>query len=152
MADNQHGFDFDKEELFSGKLSKDNNELLHLVKLRIVRSFRIREDVVKPLSEFFDIERSELETILMDSLDSSSLIAIHSSFESAKKDCLMDKLHSDLKLCWLCDVLGLISEEESFMIKENLSESILRGNDYKDSLIEGKNKILNLLKDERRYR
>ena len=124
----------------------EDKELLETMKLRILRSFKWREDVVIPLADELKITSEELEEILMNHLDMSSLEALHSTFESARLNCLTVKLHSDLRLCWLCDVLGIITEEEANKIKENLVKEIINGKDYEKVLEDGKNLILDFLK------
>ncbi|MDR2966414.1 MAG: DUF1959 domain-containing protein [Methanobacteriaceae archaeon] len=123
----------------------EDKELLETMKLRILRSFRWREDVVVPLATELEITIEELEKIFMNHLDMSSLEALHSTFESARTNCLSEKLHSDLRLCWLCDVLRIITEEEANEIKVKLVKEIINGKDYEEVLKDGKKQILNFL-------
>ena len=125
----------------------EEKELLETMKLRILRSFRWREDVVIPLANELKITTEEFEKILMNYFDMSSLDALHSSFESAQHECLNKKLHSDLRLCWFCDVLGIITEEEATKIKLKLIKEIINGSYYEKSLEDGKKQILDFLND-----
>lgn len=123
----------------------DDKELLEKMKLRILRSFKWKEDVVNPLAKELEITNEELEKILMNHLDMSSLEALHARFESARPQCIMEKLHIDLRFCFLCDVLGIITTGEADRIKINLTKKIIDGNNYKDVLEEGRKEILDLL-------
>jgi len=124
----------------------EDQELLETMKLRILRSFMWREDVVIPLAEKLEITTEDLEQILMNHLDMSSLEAIYPRFESARTKYFSEKLHSDLRLCLLCDVLEIIPEEEANKIKENLVKEISKGKDYETTLKNGKKQVLNFLK------
>lgn len=124
----------------------EDKELLEKMKLRILRSFKWREDVVVPLATELEITNEELEKILMNHLDMSGLEALHPTFESARPKCLSKRLHSDLRLCWLCDVLEIITEEEANKIKVELVKEIINGKDYEEALKDGKKQILDFLK------
>lgn len=124
----------------------EDKELLELMKLRILRSFKWREDVVVPLSNELDISPDEFEKILMNHLDMSSLESLHPTFESAKPKCISERLHADLKLCWLCDVMKLIMDDEADLIKKKLVEEVINGKKYDDVLDDGKKQILDLLR------
>ena len=123
----------------------EDKELLETMKLRIIRSFKWREDVVIPLATELEIATEELEKILMNHLDMSSLEALHATFESARPKCLSERLNSDLRLCWLCDVLEIITKEEANEIKVKLIKEIMDGKDYQEALEGGKKQVLNLL-------
>ncbi|MDR0900986.1 MAG: DUF1959 domain-containing protein [Methanobrevibacter sp.] len=123
----------------------EDKKLLEKMKLRILRSFKWKEDVVSPLAQELEITDEEMEQILMNHLDMSSLEALHSSFESARPNCLNEKLHADLKLCWLCDVMEIIAIEDASKIKMGLIKDIIAGKDYDEALKEGKKQILSLL-------
>ena len=123
----------------------EDKELLETMKLRILRSFRWREDVIIPLATELEITNEEFEKILMNRLDMSSLEALHPTFESARPKCISEKLHSDLRLCWFCDVLEILTEEESNKIKVKLVDEIINGKDYEEALEDGKKQILHFL-------
>lgn len=123
----------------------EDQKLLEKMKLRILRSFKWRDDVVTPLANELEISNEEMEKILMNHLDMSSLEALHPTFESAKPKCIAERLHADLRLCWLCDVMEIISVEESNRIKMTLVKEILDGKDYDKALIDGKKQVLDLL-------
>ncbi|KZX12595.1 DUF1959 family protein [Methanobrevibacter curvatus] len=127
-------------------MSKEEN-LLELMKLRILRSFRWENDVVIPLSKELNIEKEELENILMGHLDMSSLENLHSTFESVKHSCLMDKLNFDLNLSWLSDILEIVSEEDKNEIKLDVIKEISNGKKYEDALNEGKIALVSLLNE-----
>ena len=123
----------------------DDKELLETMKLRILRSFRWRKDVVVPLATELEITTEEFEKILMNHLDMSSLEALHSTFESAIPECLFERLHSELRLCWLSNVLEIITKEEANKIKINVVKDITNGKDYEEALEDGKKQILDVL-------
>jgi energy-converting hydrogenase A subunit M len=123
----------------------EDKELLEKMKLRIIRSFMWEKDIVTPLSNKLEISNEETEKILINSLDMSSLEALHATFESSRAKCISDKIHVDLQLCWLCDVLELITIDESNRIKKNLVKKIINGKSYNDVLKDGKKLVLELL-------
>lgn len=123
----------------------EDYELLETMKLRILRSYRWKEDVVNPLANELEVTTDELEKILMNHLDMSSLEALHPTFESARPKCISERLHSDLRLCWLCDVMEIITEKEADKIKVKLVKEIINGKSYEDVLEDGKKQVLNFL-------
>jgi len=123
----------------------EDEKLLETMKLRILRSFRWREDVVNPLAKELEISNEIFEKILMNHLDMSSLEALHATLESAKPKCIFEKLHVDLRLCWLCDVMEIITIEEANRIKLSLVKEIINGKNYDMALKDGKKQVLNLL-------
>lgn len=123
----------------------EDKELLEKMKLRILRSFKWKEDIVTPLANDLEISNEEIEKILMNHLDMSSLEALHPTFESARPKCIANKLHVDLLFCWLCDVMELITVEEADRIKMDLVNKIINGKDYDDALEYGKKQVLELL-------
>ncbi|MDR2830042.1 MAG: DUF1959 domain-containing protein [Methanobrevibacter sp.] len=122
------------------------NEDLKIMKNRIIRSFRWEEDVIIPLSDELNIPVDEFEEILMNKLDMSSLEALHSTYESAKPNCLMEKLNCDLKLCWLVDVLGIINNADYLNLKAKLMTKIAEVEKYDEILEFGKKEVYKLLK------
>ena len=72
----------------------------------------------------------------MKRLDMSSLEAINPRFESSKLRCIKEKIHSDLRLCWLCDVMNILTEEESENIKTKIAYEVLNENKPYDKAIE----------------
>ncbi|MDR2624684.1 MAG: DUF1959 domain-containing protein [Methanobrevibacter sp.] len=119
---------------------------LKTMKSRIIHSFRWEKDVIVPLSDELKIPVKEFEDILMDKLDMSSLEALHSTYESAKPKCLMEKLNCDLKLCWFVDVLGIINNDDYFDLKSKLMTKIANGEKYDGVLEFGKKEVYKLLK------
>ncbi|MDR0913171.1 MAG: DUF1959 domain-containing protein [Methanobrevibacter sp.] len=128
-------------------MSKEE-DLLRLMKLRVLRSFRWQKDIIEPLSNEFDIEKEEFENILMGHLDMSSLENLHATFESAQHSLLLDKLNYDLKLTWFHDVLDIISKEEKDKIKLDIIKEINDGKKYDAALINGKKSLIELLKQK----
>jgi len=120
--------------------------LMELLKSRILGSFRWQEDVIIPLSNELEIPKEEFEEILMDKLDMSSLENLHATFESAKPKCFMERLNADLKLCWLVNVLELIKKEDYIELKKQLMIKIAEGQQYEDILEFGKKEVYKLLK------
>ncbi|MBV1767649.1 MAG: DUF1959 domain-containing protein, partial [Methanobacterium sp.] len=105
----------------------DNESLLELMKSRIVTSFRWREDIVLPLADELGIKKEEMEQILMRNLDMSSLEALHPRFESAHPRCLKERIHADLRLCYLSDVMEIVSGDDSEKITTKISKEVLDG-------------------------
>ncbi|AAB84902.1 MULTISPECIES: DUF1959 domain-containing protein [Methanothermobacter] len=124
----------------------DEGELMRLMKRRILESYRWQEDVVKPLSRELEIDVEEFQDILMDKLDMSSLEALHPRFESARPRCIREKLHSDLQLCWLVDVMEIISVDDAEALKDEITELVLAGREYSEALSEGRRRLHEILR------
>lgn len=138
-----------KEEISYHKEAEatGEEELRLRMKRRILKSFKWQKDIITPFSKELDITPEELEDILMKRMDMSSLVAIHPRFESSKTRCTKERLHSDLMLCWLSDVMEIITEEEAEEIKEKIAFKILKEDEpYKIALEEGKKELLEYLK------
>jgi len=123
----------------------DEGELMRLMKRRIIESYRWQEDVVKPLSRELELDLEEFQEILMDKLDMSSLEALHPRFESARPRCIKERLHSDLQLCWLVDVMEIVDAEDAETLKDEITEMILAGTEYQEALAEGKRRLHEIL-------
>ncbi|MCQ8904809.1 MAG: DUF1959 domain-containing protein [Methanothermobacter sp.] len=124
----------------------DEGELMRLMKRRILESYRWQEDVIKPLSRELEIDVEEFQDILMEKLDMSSLEALHPRFESARPRCIRDRLHSDLQLCWLVDVMEIISVDDAEALKDEITEMVLAGREYSEALTEGRRRIHEILR------
>ncbi len=121
----------------------ENIELLITMKKRILHSYRWREDVIIPFAKELEISTDELEEILMKRLDMSSLEAINPRFESSKLRCIKERIHADLRLCWLCDVMNIITKEKSSIIKNKIAYEILKENKpYDKAIEEGRKNLL----------
>jgi energy-converting hydrogenase A subunit M len=114
----------------------EDEELLITMKKRILASYKWHKDVVIPFAAELEISPEELEEILMKRLDMSSLEAINPRFESSKLRCIKERIHSDLRLCWLCDVMNILTEEESENIKTKIAYEVLNENKPYDKAIE----------------
>jgi len=114
----------------------ENEELLITMKKRILDSYKWREDVVIPFAGELEISPEELEEVLMKRLDMSSLEAINPRFESSKLRCIKERIHADLRLCWLCDVMNILTEEESETIQNRIAFEVLNENKPYDKAIE----------------
>jgi len=80
-------------------------------------------------------------------LDMSSLEAVHPRFESAKLRCIKERVHSDLRLCVLADVMNLLTKEESEDIKTRTAIKIIKDEkSYEKFLEEGKKELVEYLK------
>lgn len=124
-----------------------DEELLHRMKKRIITSYRWQEDIIIPFSEELKTSPEELEEILIKRLDMSSLEALQPRFESSKPRCTKERIHSDLKLCWLCDVMNILTEEEAEKIKDKITFEILKENkSYEDAIEDGRKELLTYLK------
>jgi energy-converting hydrogenase A subunit M len=66
----------------------------------------------------------------------SSLEAINPRFESSQLRCIKERIHADLRLCWLCDVMNIVTEEESDRIQNKIAHEVLRKNKSYDKAIE----------------
>ena len=114
----------------------ENEKLLITMKKRIIESYKWREDVVIPFANELEISTDELEEVLMKRLDMSSLEAINPRFESSQLRCIKERIHADLRLCWLCDVMNIVTEEESDRIQNKIAHEVLRKNKSYDKAIE----------------
>ena len=132
-------------------MEMDDDAKLRLMQKRIIKSYAWQRDIIVPLSKDFDCSVDELEEVLFDSLDMSSLEALHATFESAQDICLYQKLNADLRLCWFVDTLELISREDAKKLKMKLVKEIKDGKSYEDALKEGHLELFELLKKEAIY-
>lgn len=140
--------EFEEEINFEKEGKAANEEELRLrMKKRILASYKWQEDIIKPFSEELKIKTEELEEILMKRLDMSSLEAIHPLFESSKLRCTKEKIHSDLRLCWLLDVMNILTEDEAEDIKDKIAFKILNeGESYDKALKDGRKELVEYLK------
>jgi energy-converting hydrogenase A subunit M len=116
--------------------SSNDDKLLHTMKMRIVESYRWRVDIVEPLAKELNISKKDLEEILIKRLDMSSLEALHPRYESSKERCYKERIHADLRLCWLSDVMNLLDEEETNEITTKIAREILMENKSYDKALE----------------
>jgi len=114
----------------------ENEKLLITMKKRIIESYKWRNDVIIPFARELEISPEELEEVLMKRLDMSSLEAINPRFESSQLRCIKERIHADLRLCWLCDVMNILTEEESEQIQNKIAYEVLRENKSYDKAIE----------------
>jgi energy-converting hydrogenase A subunit M len=129
----------------SSDLEEKSESLMELMKGRILNSYRWQEDIIKPFSKEMGITPQELEKILMRRLDMSSLEALQPRFESSKYLCILDKIHSDLQICWLSDVMEIISKEEADAIKDKIAKEVVNGTSYEDAINDGKKELIEYL-------
>ena len=131
----------------TGDLSRmDEDDVLRIMKMRIVESYRWKLDIIKPISKELEIPEEQLEEILIRRLDMASLEALHPRYESSKHYCIKEKLHSDLRLCWLCDVMNILTEEEAEKIKNKIASEILtKGKSYQEAMEDGRKDLLEYL-------
>ena len=122
-----------------------SESLMELMKKRILDSYRWQEDIIKPFSKEMDISPQDLEKILMRRLDMSSLEALHPRFESSRYSCIRDKIHSDLQICWLSDVMEIISKEDADAIKDKIAKEVVNGKSYEDAISDGKKELIEYL-------
>jgi len=121
----------------------ENEKLLITMKKRIIESYKWREDVVIPFAKELEISPDELEEVLMKRLDMSSLEAINPRFESSQLRCIKERIHADLRLCWLCDVMNILTEDESERIQNKIAYEVLRENkSYDEAIEEGRKDLL----------
>ena len=126
-------------------LREKSESLMELMKGRILNSYRWQEDIIKPFSKEMGITPQELEKILMRRLDMSSLEALQPRFESSKYICILDKIHSDLQICWLSDVMDIISQEYADAIKDKIAKEVVNGKSYEDAIADGKKELIEYL-------
>jgi energy-converting hydrogenase A subunit M len=127
--------------------SANDEELFHIMKTRIIESYRWKEDILKPVSKELGITEEEFKEILIKRLDMSSLEAIHPRFESSKHFCIKERIHADLRLCWLSDIMNLLSKKETEKIKNKLAEEILKDDkSYDEAIKDGRRELLEYLK------
>ncbi|MCF0226583.1 MAG: DUF1959 domain-containing protein [Methanobrevibacter sp.] len=126
----------------------NDDERLTVMKQRIVRSFRWHDDIIVPMADEFGISVEEMEDLFMNALDMSSLESLHSTFDSAKFNCLRKQLYIDLRLCWFAGGMELITYEEAEDIQNRLaSEVYMHNKPYDEALEEGRKEILEILKN-----
>ncbi len=129
--------------LYKPNTEIENGELLITMKKRILHSYKWREDVIIPFAKELEISTDELEEILMKRLDMSSLEAINPRFESSQLRCIKERIHADLRLCWLCDVMNIITKEKSSIIKNQIAYEVLKENKpYNKAIEEGRKNLL----------
>jgi len=127
-------------------MKADKNEsLMKLLKKRILKSYRWQEDIIKPFSKEMDVKEETLEEILIKRLDMSSLEALHPRLESSKFSCIRDKIHADLQICWLSDVMEIISPDYADIIKNKIAKEVIEGKNYKDAIKDGKKELIEYL-------
>ena len=126
-------------------LEEKNESLMELMKGRILNSYRWQEDIIKPFSKEMGITPQELEKILMRRLDMSSLEALHPRLESSKYLCILDKIDTDLKICWLSDIMEIISKEDADVIKNKIAKEVVNGKSYEDAIADGKKELIEYL-------
>jgi energy-converting hydrogenase A subunit M len=129
----------------SDELVEKDESLMKLMKGRILRSYRWQEDIVLPFSKEMDISPEQLEEILMKRLDMSSLEALHPRFEQSKIRCIKDKIHADLKLCWLLDIMDIMTVDEANAIKNKIAKEVVEGTSYDDAIVDGKKELIEFL-------
>ena len=142
------GEEFAEDIKFPKEAPATSEEELRLrMKKRILASYRWQEDIIIPFSKELKITPEELEEIMIRRLDMSSLEAIHPRFESAKLRCIKERVHSDLRLCVLVDVMNLLTEEESENIKTRTAIKIIKDEEsYEKFLDEGRKELVEHLK------
>lgn len=132
-------------------MEMDDDAKLRLMQKRIIKSYAWQRDIIIPLSKDFDCTVDELEEVLFNSLDMSSLEALHATHESARDICLYQKFNADLRLCWFNGTLELISDEDAKNLKMKLVNEVKNGKSYDDALKEGHLELFELLKKEAKY-
>lgn len=140
--------EFEEEIKFEKEaLAASEEELRLRMKKRILTSYKWQEDIIIPFSKELKITPEELEEILMKRLDMSSLGALQPRFESSRLRCTKEKVHSDLKLCWLSDVMDLLTEEEAERIENKVAFKIFNEDkSYEEALEEGRKELVEYLK------
>lgn len=124
----------------------NNNDLLREMKMRELESYQWQKDVVKPLSEEFNVSIDEMNEVFLDNLDMSQIDSLHATFQSALHEAILRKLYIDLHLQWFIEVLNMINEEQGNKIRVPLAKKIVEGADYKETLQEGRNQLFACLK------
>lgn len=132
-------------------MEMEDDAKLKIMQKRIIKSYAWQRDIIVPLSKDFNCTVDELEDVLFDLLDMSSLEALHSTFESAQDICLYQKFNADLRLCWFNGTLEIISAEDARNLKMKLVNEVKNGKSYEDALKEGQLELFELLKKEAKY-
>jgi len=126
-------------------LEEKRESLMEIMKGRILDSYRWQEDIIKPFSKEMGITTEEFEKILMRRLDMSGLENLHARFEQSKYLCILDKVDSDLKICWLSDIMGIISKEDADAIKNKIAKEVIEGKSYEDAIHDGRKELIEFL-------
>jgi energy-converting hydrogenase A subunit M len=129
----------------SNNLEEKSESLMEIMKGRILNSYRWQEDIIKPFSKEMSITPEALEKILMRRLDMSSLEALQPRFESSKYLCIRDKIQSDLNICWLSEIMEIISKEDAAAIKNKIAKEVVEGKSYEDAIADGKKELIEYL-------
>ena len=124
----------------------DDDAKMHLIKKRIIKSYAWQRDIIKPLSKDYNCSGEELEEVLFNLLDMSSLEALHATYVTAQETCLAEKFNADLRLCWFVDTLELISKEDATNLKDKLVKEVMNGKKYDEVLEEGQIEVFQILK------
>lgn len=126
-------------------LEEKSESLMEIMKRRILDSYRWQEDIIKPFSKEMGITTEEFEKILMRRLDMSGLENLHARFEQSKYLCILDKVDSDLKICWLSYIMGIISKEDADAIKNKIAKEVIEGKSYEDAIHDGRKELIEFL-------
>lgn len=140
--------EFKEEVTYPKEEEAGSEEELRLrMKRRILKSYKWQEDIIIPFSKELEITPEELEEILMKRLDMSSLEALQPRFESSRLRCIKEKIHSDLKLCWLSDIMDFLTEEEAEQMKNEVAFKIFKEDkSYEEALEKGRKELVKYLK------
>jgi energy-converting hydrogenase A subunit M len=122
------------------------DKVLRIMKMRIIDSYRWRVDIIEPFSKEFGITEEDFKEMLIKRLDMASLEALHARYESSQHYCIKEKVHADLKLCWLSDVMNILTDEQTEKIKNKLADEVLtQGKSYEEAIEDGKKDLLKYL-------
>ncbi|ADG13947.1 (NiFe)-hydrogenase-3-type complex Eha, EhaM [Methanocaldococcus infernus ME] len=129
------------------ELDKKYEELSKKQKRNIFLNRYLIEDALIPMAKKLGIELEELIDIILEKYDFCSCYEIHAYAEQAKMGCLGRKVDIDLGLCWLSDFFSLIDRKEADKIRKLVVEkTVLYKVPYKDSLKEGREKVIKALR------
>jgi len=122
------------------------DKVLRIMKMRIIDSYRWRVDIIEPFSKEFGITEEDFKEMLIKRLDMASLEALHARYESSQHYCIKEKVHADLKLCWLSDVMNVLTDEQTEKIKNKLAKEVLiQGKSYDEAIEDGRKDLLEYL-------
>ncbi len=132
-----------------------NDETIKKIKMWKLESYAYKDNVLKPLSELFDMSIEEVEDLLVKNLDMARIESSHSSAEQAKLFRLEKQIELDLGLDYLSHMELLDAHQIDSIREEMINELESSGklnyesnsNEYRKLIKDAKEKILKILRD-----
>jgi len=131
------------------------DETIKKIKMCKLESYAYKNNVLKPLSELFDLSIEEVEDLLAKNLDMARIESSHSSAEQATLFRLEKQIELDLGLDYLSHLELLDTHQIDSIREETINELESSGRliydsnskEYKRLIKDAKEKILKILRD-----